>query len=117
MRNTHAAKYRKKSAFCVASKKAILVTGSKGGVGTTTVALNLGVQLANATKKRVALLDLARPFGQISLMLDFEPRFTVLDALERIQRLDDQASHCRRGARGCRLREDPNRDQSIEAER
>jgi pilus assembly protein CpaE len=72
------------------TEKAILVTGSKGGVGTTTVALNLGVQLANATKKRVALLDLARPFGQISLMLDFEPRFTVLDALERIQRLDER---------------------------
>ena len=70
--------------------KAILVTGSKGGVGTTTVALNLGVQLANATRKRVALVDLARPFGQISLMLDFEPRFTVLDALERIERLDER---------------------------
>lgn len=69
--------------------KVILVTGSKGGVGTTTVALNLGVQLSCATKKRVALVDLARPFGQISLMLDFEPRFTVLDALERIERLDE----------------------------
>jgi pilus assembly protein CpaE len=67
----------------------ILVTGSKGGVGTTTVALNLATQLAMRTRKRVGLLDLARPFGQISLMLDLEPRFTVLDALERIARLDD----------------------------
>jgi pilus assembly protein CpaE len=66
----------------------ILVTGSKGGVGTTTVALNLAVQLAQQTKRRVALLDLARPFGQISMMLDLEPRFTILDALERIERLD-----------------------------
>lgn len=66
----------------------ILVTGSKGGVGTTTVALNLAVQLAQQTKQRVALLDLARPFGQISMMLDLEPRFTILDALERIERLD-----------------------------
>jgi pilus assembly protein CpaE len=72
------------------AEKAILVTGSKGGVGTTTVALNLGVQLAMQTKKRVALVDLARPFGQISLMLDLEPRFTVLDALERIERLDER---------------------------
>ena len=67
----------------------ILVTGSKGGVGTSTVALNLAVQLAQQTRKRVALIDLARPFGQISLMLDMEPRFTVLDALERITRLDE----------------------------
>lgn len=66
-----------------------IVTGSKGGVGTTTVALNLGVQLASLSRKRVALLDLARPFGQISMMLDLEPRFTILDALERIERLDE----------------------------
>lgn len=70
------------------AEKSILVTGSKGGVGTTTVTLNLGVQIALQTKKRVALLDMARPFGQISMMLDVEPRFTVLDALERIDRLD-----------------------------
>jgi len=67
----------------------ILVTGSKGGVGTSTVALNLAVQIAQQTRKRVALIDLARPFGQISLMLDIEPRFTVLDALERIGRMDE----------------------------
>ena len=67
----------------------IIVTGSKGGVGTTTVALNLAVQLAMQTRKRIGLLDLARPFGQISLMLDLEPRFTILDALERIDRLDE----------------------------
>jgi pilus assembly protein CpaE len=71
------------------SENCILVTGSKGGVGTTTVALNLAVQLAMQTRKRVGLLDLARPFGQISLMLDLEPRFTILDALERIERLDE----------------------------
>jgi pilus assembly protein CpaE len=67
----------------------VIVTGSKGGVGTTTVALNLGVQLAQQSRRRVGLLDLARPFGQISMMLDLEPRFTILDALERIDRLDE----------------------------
>lgn len=71
------------------AENTILVTGSKGGVGTTTVALNLATQLAMRTRKRVGLLDLARPFGQISLMLDLEPRFTILDALERISRLDE----------------------------
>ena len=68
--------------------KLIIVTGSKGGVGTTTVALNLAVQLAQLTAKRIALLEFARPFGQIGLMLDFQPRFTLLDALGRIDRLD-----------------------------
>ena len=71
------------------AEKLILVTGSKGGVGTTTVALNLAVQLAQLTAKRIALLEFARPFGQIGLMLDFHPRFTLLDALGRIDRLDE----------------------------
>ncbi|HWF38167.1 MAG TPA: AAA family ATPase [Candidatus Acidoferrales bacterium] len=71
------------------TERTTIVTGSKGGVGTSTVALNLAVQLAAESKKRVLLIDLARPFGQISLMLDFEPRFTILDALERIARLDE----------------------------
>jgi pilus assembly protein CpaE len=71
------------------AERTTIVTGSKGGVGTSTVALNLAVQLAVETNKSVLLIDLARPFGQISLMLDFEPRFTVLDALERITRLDE----------------------------
>jgi pilus assembly protein CpaE len=52
------------------------------------VALNLAVHLAQLSEKRIALLELARPFGQIALMLDTRPRFTLLDALERAERLD-----------------------------
>jgi Flp pilus assembly CpaE family ATPase len=47
------------------------------------------VQLAQLTAKRVALLEFGRPVGQIGLMLEFHPRFTLLDALERIDRLDE----------------------------
>ena len=70
------------------AEQTIIVTGSKGGAGTTTVALNVATQIAQLTKKRTALLELARPFGQIALMLDIEPRFTLLDALDRGVRLD-----------------------------
>ena len=52
------------------------------------MALNVATQIAQLTKKRTALLELARPFGQIALMLDIEPRFTLLDALDRGARLD-----------------------------
>jgi pilus assembly protein CpaE len=69
-------------------EKLIVVAGSKGGVGTSTVAVNLGVQLAQATKKRVVLLDFARPLGHLSVLLDLKPRFSVRDAVENLDRLD-----------------------------
>jgi pilus assembly protein CpaE len=69
-------------------KKLIVVMGAKGGVGTTTVAVNLGVQLAQMTKKRVGLLDFGCPFGQVSLLLDLQPRFSLRDAIDNMERLD-----------------------------
>jgi pilus assembly protein CpaE len=72
------------------TKKLMLVMGSKGGVGTSTVAVNLGVQLAQMTKKRVGLLDFAHPWGQVALLLDLQPRFTIFDAVENQERLDAQ---------------------------
>src|SRR5580704_178198 len=72
------------------AERVIIAIGAKGGVGASTVALNLAVQTAQLTKKRVALLEFARPFGQIALMLDARPRFTLMDALERAARLDER---------------------------
>ena len=68
--------------------KLIVVMGSKGGVGATTVSVNLGVQLATFAKKRVVLLDFARPLGNVHLLLDLHPRFSVRDAVENMDRLD-----------------------------
>src|SRR5260370_39944270 len=62
--------------------------GSKGGVGTTTVAVNLGVQLSTYTHKRVVLLDFARPLGNVHLLLDLHTKFGVRDAVENLDRLD-----------------------------
>ena len=70
------------------AQKLIVLMGSKGGVGTTTVAVNLGVQLATFAHKRVVLLDLARPLGNAHLLLDLNPRFGIRDAIENIDRLD-----------------------------
>ena len=70
------------------SGKVIAVGGSKGGVGTSTAAVNLGVQLAQITKQRVLLLDFGRPLGHISLLLDLQPKFTLHDATENLERLD-----------------------------
>jgi pilus assembly protein CpaE len=70
------------------AQKMILVMGSKGGVGTSTIAINLAVQLVQLTQKRVALLDFARPIGHAALMLDLQAKFTLRDAAESLDRLD-----------------------------
>jgi pilus assembly protein CpaE len=68
--------------------KVIVVMGSKGGVGTTTVAVNLGVQLSVFARQRVALLDFAQPLGNAHLLLDLRPKFGVRDAVDNLDRLD-----------------------------
>lgn len=68
--------------------KLIVVMGSKGGVGATTVAVNLGVQLSTYAKKQTVLLDFARPLGNAHLLLNIHQRFSVRDAVENLDRLD-----------------------------
>jgi pilus assembly protein CpaE len=70
------------------TSKLIVVMGSKGGVGTTTVAVNLGVQLATFARRRVVLLDFAQPLGNVHLLLDLHPKFGIRDAVENLDRLD-----------------------------
>ncbi|MFZ0737828.1 MAG: hypothetical protein WA002_19765 [Candidatus Acidiferrales bacterium] len=68
--------------------KLIVVMGAKGGVGATTVAVNLSVQFAQLPQKRAVLLDFARPLGLIPLQLNLTPQFTVRHAIENLDRLD-----------------------------
>jgi pilus assembly protein CpaE len=79
----------KEDAGAHAAEKLIVVMGAKGGVGTTTVAANLGVQLAQVSRKHVVLLDFARSLGHVSLLLDLQPRFSLRDAIENLDRLDE----------------------------
>ena len=72
----------------VANDKLIVIMGAKGGVGTTTVAVNLGVQLATSGRKRTVLLDFARPLGNAHLLLDLHHRLGLRDSLENLDRLD-----------------------------
>jgi pilus assembly protein CpaE len=72
----------------VSNDKLIVIMGAKGGVGATTVAVNLGVQLASFAKKRTALLDFARPLGNAHLLLDLHLRFGLRDTVANLDRLD-----------------------------
>jgi pilus assembly protein CpaE len=62
--------------------------GAKGGAGTTTVAVNCAVELARLTKRPTAILDLKPCLGEVALFLGVRPRFTILDAIENLHRLD-----------------------------
>lgn len=70
------------------AQRLILVLGAKGGVGTTTIAVNLGTQIAEKIGQRAVLLDFGRPLGQAHLLLNLTPRFSVRDAVENLHRLD-----------------------------
>jgi pilus assembly protein CpaE len=62
--------------------------GAKGGAGTTTVAVNCAVELARQTKRPTVIVDLKSCLGEVALFLGVRPRFTVLDAIENLHRLD-----------------------------
>jgi pilus assembly protein CpaE len=69
--------------------RVLTVFGSKGGVGTTTVAVNLAVSLTQGARKHsVALLDMNTLFGEIPLFLEMAPKFNWSEITKNIDRLD-----------------------------
>ena len=62
--------------------------GAKGGVGTTTTAVNVAMLLAKMSPSRALLLDLHLAYGDAAVFLGVDARFSVLDALENMHRLD-----------------------------
>jgi pilus assembly protein CpaE len=62
--------------------------GAKGGVGTTSLAVNTAVALAKSGGD-VLLIDLHVGYGDAAIFLGVEPRFSVTDALENVHRVDE----------------------------
>jgi pilus assembly protein CpaE len=63
--------------------------GAKGGVGTTTTAVNVALELSRVAPKQTLLVDLHLSNGDAGLFLGEEPRFSVADAIENVHRLDE----------------------------
>jgi pilus assembly protein CpaE len=66
----------------------IAVAGAIGGVGTTTVAVNLGCVLAQNQQNSVALIDLDLCLGDADVFLDTIPDYTLVDVAQNVTRLD-----------------------------
>jgi|APTNR8051073442_1049403.scaffolds.fasta_scaffold09915_3 pilus assembly protein CpaE len=68
--------------------RVISVVGARGGVGATSIAINLAWTIANEQKRRVALVDLDLFFGNCGLALDLELGRGFREALENPSRID-----------------------------
>ena len=66
----------------------IAVLGSRGGVGCTSLAVNLGATLAQDPTNSVALVDLDLALGDADVALDLMPDYTLADVALNIDRLD-----------------------------
>ena len=73
----------------IATGQVFAFIGAKGGVGTTTVAVNVATELDRAARGRTLLVDLHLAHGDAAVFLGVEPRFSVVDALDNIHRFDD----------------------------
>jgi pilus assembly protein CpaE len=67
----------------------IAVAGTVGGVGCTTIAVNLAVTLARRPEEPVLLVDFDLLFGSADVALDLLPDFTLLEATQRVDRVDE----------------------------
>lgn len=75
---------RAKSRSC----SVIAVAGSTGGVGSTSLAVNLGCALAADAANSVALVDLDLCLGDADVCLDTIPDYSLVDVAQNVSRLD-----------------------------
>ncbi len=71
-----------------AKRNVVAVLGTRGGVGSSTVAVNCAWLIANEHKQRTTLLDLDLQNGTVALALDVEPTRGLREALENPARID-----------------------------
>src|SRR5712692_4262784 len=70
------------------SATTLVFFGAKGGAGTTTLAVNCGVEVARLSKRSTVIVDLKPGLGEVALFLGVRPRYSLLDAIDNLHRLD-----------------------------
>jgi pilus assembly protein CpaE len=62
-------------------RRLVALYSPKGGVGTTTVAVNLALAIAARAPDQVAIVDLTPMGGQVATHLDLRPKLTIADLI------------------------------------
>ncbi len=70
------------------SSQVIAVLGAHGGVGSTTLAVNLGCDIAADPDNATALIDLDLALGDAGVHLAISPHYTLADLAQNIDKLD-----------------------------
>lgn len=72
-------------------KKCRVITtfSNKGGIGKTSLAINLALELANITKEKVALVDLNLQLGDITTFLDIRPSYDISYVIQNLHKIDE----------------------------
>ncbi len=70
--------------------KIISTFSNKGGLGKTTVAVNLAKEIADLTKEKVVLVDLNMHLGDVTAFLDLNPVNDIKYAVDNLERADDE---------------------------
>lgn len=68
--------------------RVIAVYGVKGGVGTSTLGVNISAALQALTHRRIALIDADLLSGDAGVLLDLPPHQSILDILPALRDLD-----------------------------
>ena len=69
--------------------KIISTFSNKGGIGKTSIAVNLAVELAQISKEKVALIDLNLQLGDVATFLDMNPPFAMDYIANNIHNLNE----------------------------
>ncbi len=70
--------------------KIITVYSNKGGLGKTTLAVNLAKEIADSAKEKVLLLDLNMHFGDVTAFLDINPSYDMEYYIENLHRINSE---------------------------
>jgi len=79
---------KKKNTKIVSKPKVMTVFSPKGGIGTSTIAVNLAVMMHQLTEKKVALINLDLQSSDIGVMLDLKLNKSITNIVQNIGYLD-----------------------------